>query len=103
MKINSFIKTNAVAIAALLFAGCVMSFKVAEKKVAPITYYYVYSGMAAGDFAAPGHWQTADPGDCDTDGLKPCKIIVKDGQTLSGVLSGKDNNGVLSISLGRRP
>lgn len=39
MKINQFFKTNALAIAAIIFAGTTMSFKLAEKKAAPVTYF----------------------------------------------------------------
>lgn len=91
------------AIVAVLFVNTAMSFKKPEKKVVSQTFYYSSSGMAAGDFAIPSHWQLGNPDDCETEGLKPCTIVVPEGQTLSGILAGKNNDAVLAVSIGRRP
>ncbi|ATL42190.1 hypothetical protein [Elizabethkingia occulta] len=103
MKINHFFKTNALAIAAIIFAGTTMSFKLAEKKAAPVTYFYNSSLTSAGAFADPSHWQATDLPGCETEGERPCKIIVPDGSSINAVLSGKTNAQVLSISMDRRP
>ncbi|MCZ2085765.1 MAG: hypothetical protein LC112_15965 [Flavobacteriales bacterium] len=103
MKFNQFLKFNLMAIVAVLFVNTAMSFKKPEKKAVSQTFYYSYSGMTEGDFADPGHWQAGDPGDCETEGLKPCTIIIQDNETLGGVLAGKDNQAVLDRSVGRKP
>jgi hypothetical protein len=45
---------------ALLFAGSIMSFKLWEKKSAPITYFY--NSILHGAFANTSHWQTTNAG-----------------------------------------
>lgn len=102
MKLNSFLKTHAVAIAAVVFAGGVMSFKAMEKKAAT-TYFYNSSDISAGAFATPGHWQTSNSSECELKGERPCSIVVPDGQTINSVLSGKTNAQVLSMSTNRKP
>lgn len=104
MKIKQFLKINAIAILAVMFTGSIMSFKLWEKKSAPITYFYNSTNITAGAFANPSHWQTTNDGvSCEDDGERPCSIVVPDGQTLSGVLAGKNNVQVLSMSPNRKP
>ncbi|PJJ67331.1 hypothetical protein [Chryseobacterium geocarposphaerae] len=102
MKLNQILKVNAVAIAAVIFSGAVMSFKVAEKKAAT-TYFYNNSSIASGAFSNPSHWQTTNLSGCEDEGERPCSIVVPDGQTLNDVLDGKSNAQVLSMSSGRKP
>ncbi|MFC4687951.1 hypothetical protein ACFO4P_13480 [Epilithonimonas pallida] len=102
MKLNQILKANAVAIAAVIFSGAVMSFKVMEKKAAT-TYFYNNSSIASGAFSNPSHWQTTNLSGCEDEGERPCSIVVPDGQTLNDVLDGKSNAQVLSMSSGRKP
>ena len=102
MKLNQILKANAVAIAAVIFSGAVMSFKVMEKKSAT-TYFYNNSSIASGAFSNPSHWQTTNLSGCEDEGERPCSIVVPDGQTLNDVLDGKSNAQVLSMSSGRKP
>lgn len=102
MKLNSFLKTHAVAIAAVLFAGGVMSFKTMEKKAAT-TYFYNSSDTSDNAFSDVSHWGTTNSETCITGGERPCRIVVPDGQTLSSMLSGKNNDQVLDIALQRKP
>lgn len=103
MKTIKFLKFNLMAIVAVFVINTAMSFSKPEKKEGSQTFYYSSSGMSAGDFAIPSHWQPGNPGDCETEGLKPCTIVVPEGQTLSGFLAGKNNDAVLAVSIGRRP
>lgn len=106
MKIKQFLKTNVMAIAALLlFTGSIMSFTLMEKKsVLATTYFYNSTDISAGAFANPSHWQTInDDVSCEVDGERPCNIVVPDGQTLGSVLAGKTNVQVLSMSPSRKP
>ncbi|WP_276964373.1 hypothetical protein [Chryseobacterium sp.] len=102
MKLNQILKANAVAIAAVIFSGAVMSFKVMEKKAAT-TYFYNNSSIASGAFSNPSHWQTTNLSGCEDEGERPCSIVVPDGETLNDVLDGKSNAQVLSMSSGRKP
>ncbi len=104
MKMQTFLKTNALAIMALLFAGSIMSFKIAEDNADSTTYFYNSEDVSTGAFANVSHWQTTNDGvSCEDDGERPCSIVVPDGQTLSGVLAGKNNVQVLSMSPNRKP
>lgn len=105
MKIKQFLKTNVLAIAALLlFTGSIMSFTLIEKKsVLATTYFYNSADISAGAYANPSHWNTTNASDCETDGERPCSIVVPDGQTLGSVLAGKTNTQVLSMSPSRKP
>lgn len=102
MKLNQILKVNAVAIAAVIFSGAVMSFKVMEKKAAT-TYFYNSTDIGSGAFASPSHWQTTNLSGCEIEGERPCSIVVPDGQTLDDVLDGKSNEQVLSMSTSRKP
>lgn len=102
MKINQILKANAVAIAAVIFSGAVMSFKVMEKKAAT-TYFYNSADIASGAFANTSHWQTTNASGCEDEGERPCSIVVPDGQTLNDVLDGKSNAQILSMSSNRKP
>ena len=104
MKLNSFLKTHAVAIAAIIFAGGVMSFKISKNNNVAQDYFYNSNDMSAGAFHTVSNWTTS-PGagaDCVTSGPRPCKITVATGSTLSDVLGAKTNPEVLSISSGRK-
>lgn len=103
MKLNSFLKTHAVAIAAVVFAGGVMSFKTMEKKAAT-TYYYNSSSTAPGAFATDGNWSTSNNLEsCSEEGNRPCRLIVQDNTTLHDMINGKINSAVLAISVDRKP
>ena len=103
MFAKQFLKINAIAILAVMFTGSIMSFKLWEKKSVPVTYFYNSSDITAGAFANTSHWQTTNASACEDEGERPCSIVVPDGQTLSGVLSGKNNDQVLSMSTNRKP
>ncbi|MDV4042954.1 hypothetical protein CMT37_08955 [Elizabethkingia anophelis] len=105
MKLNSLLKTNAIAIAAIMFAGTAMSFKIAEKNAADQTFYYVSENMSEGSFHNAGNWNTSnsDNINCSTTRVRPCKITVPEGSTLSDVLGSKTNDQVLDISEGYKP
>lgn len=101
MKLNSFLKTHAVAIAAVIFAGGVMSFKTMEKKAAT-SYFYNSNSTAPGAFANPNNYGTSNSGGCITNGSRPCEISVPDDSSLDDVLSGKNNTQVLNMSINRK-
>lgn len=107
MKINQFLKINAVAIAAVMFTGALMSFKVIEKKGKAVaqTFYYISNDMTANAFRDVSHWSTSTiPTDCSPEEpVRPCKVTVPDGSSLSAVLGSKTNSEVLAISEGYRP
>lgn len=98
MKINQFLKINAVAIAAIMFTGALMSFKIAEKKAAPMQYFYNSSSVAAGAFSNVSNWAEGAGSGCVTTGNKPCKITVPEGQDLIDVIGGLTNGEVLDIN-----
>lgn len=97
------LKTNLVAIAAILLAGATMSFKVIEKSFADTTYYYNSTDVSAGAFANTAHWSTTNAEPCEQDGDRPCKVNVPQGSSLSATLAGKNNSQVLAISIDRKP
>lgn len=98
MKFNQFLKINAVAIAAIMFTGALMSFKIAEKKAAPMQYFYNSSSVAAGAFSNVSNWAEGAGSGCVTTGNKPCKITVPEGQDLIDVIGGLTNGEVLDIN-----
>ena len=104
MKMQTFLKTNALAIMALLFAGSIMSFKIAEDKAADQNFYYISEDMSEGAFHDVNNWTSAESGStgCVTSGERPCKVIVPDGSSLSTVLGSKTNAQVLDISIQRK-
>lgn len=104
MKLNSFLKTHAVAIAAVVFAGGVMSFKTMDKKAATV-YYYVSTSTAPNAFHNVSNWNTSniDNVSCSTERVRPCKITLQDGQNLSDILGSKTNSEVLDIAEGFKP
>ena len=104
MKMKTFLKTNALAIMALLFAGSIMSFKIAEDKAADQNFYYISEDMSEGAFHDVNNWTRAESGStgCVTSGERPCKVIVADGSSLSTVLGSKTNAQVLDISIQRK-
>lgn len=104
MKMKTFLKTNALAIMALLFAGSIMSFKIAEDKAADQNFYYISEDMSEGAFHNVNNWTTNESGStgCVTSGERPCKVVVPDGNTLSSVLGTKTNAQVLDISIQRK-
>ncbi len=91
--------------AALLTAGVTMSFKMAEKEMASTVHYYVSDDMSEGAFANPANWNTVneDGVNCGTVEIRPCKVTVATGSTLSAKLGSKTNLEVLGISEGFKP
>ena len=104
MNIQSFLKTNALAIMALIFAGSLMSFKLAENNTADQNFYYISEDMTEGAFHDVNNWTSAESGStgCVTSGERPCRVIVPDGSSLSTVLGSKTNAQVLDISIQRK-
>jgi hypothetical protein len=88
MKMKTFLKTNALAIMALLFAGSIMSFKIAEDNaiLQPIS---IIAKMYLQELLPIPHWQTTNASECENEGERPCSIVVPEGQTLNSILSGK--------------
>ena len=97
MKINQFLKINAVAIAAVMFTGTLMSFKIVEKKAADKQFYYNSTSTSAGAFANVSNWAEGAGSSCLTTGNKPCTIAVPEGQDLVDVIGGMTNAQVLAI------
>ncbi|WP_139418565.1 hypothetical protein [Chryseobacterium mulctrae] len=97
MKFNQFLKMNAVAIAAVMFTGALMSFKIAEKKAEPMQYFYNSSSVATGAFSQVSNWTEGVGSGCVTTGNKPCTITVPDGQDLIDVIGGLTNSEILDI------
>lgn len=113
MKMIHSLKANMLHIAGLLAIVLAMSFTFApgktEKRDNPekvetvnTVYYYNSDEMGAGAFADPSHWKTTNAnGNCvSPDPIRPCKITVPAGSSLSSVLSGKNNADVLDMSDG---
>ena len=113
MKMIHSLKANILQIAGLLAVVLTLSFTFApgksEKRNNPdkvesvaTVYFYTSNDMSVGAFADPSHWNTInDNGECgELQPVRPCKITVPAGSSLSSVLSGKDNTGVLAISEG---
>ncbi|MCW4452448.1 hypothetical protein OK344_09525 [Kaistella sp. BT6-1-3] len=97
MKNITFIKTNMMLAAALLTAGVIMSYKVAEEKAAETVYYYNSNDVSEGAFATVGNWSSSISPSCLTSGNRPCKMVVPDGTSLSDQIGGKTNDEVLDI------
>ncbi|WP_379964473.1 hypothetical protein [Epilithonimonas sp. UC225_85] len=97
MKINQFLKINAVAIAAVMFTGATMSFKIIEKKAADQQFYYNSTDTSAGAFSQESNWAVGAGSSCLTTGNKPCTITVPEGQDLVDVIGGMTNSQVLAI------
>ena len=103
MKTLKFLKINFMLVVALVTAGVTMSFKVSEEKNAATTYFYNSSDVSSNAFAQVSHYGTTNSESCLTEGDRPCSIIVPTGQTLSNMLSGKNNAQVLAIATQRKP
>jgi len=107
MKLQQFLKSNAIAIVALLTIGTTMSFKLYEKKAdtTGTLYFYISPSKAAGAFHDISNWNTQNNDDinCSSLGERPCKITVPQGQNLFDVLGSKENDEVLLIAEGRKP
>ncbi|MCG2793417.1 MAG: hypothetical protein L6262_07735 [Weeksellaceae bacterium] len=97
MKFNQFLKINAVAIAAVMFTGTVMSFKMTEKKTDVQQFYYNSTDTSAGAFSQESNWAVGAGSSCLTTGNKPCTITVPEGQDLIDVIGGLTNPQVLAI------
>ncbi|KMQ65272.1 hypothetical protein ACM39_16445 [Chryseobacterium sp. FH2] len=97
MKLNQILKVNAVAIAAVIFSGAVMSFKVMEKKVADKQFYYNSTSTAEGAFQNVSNWVEGTSPSCLISGNRPCSMTVPDGSDLGDVISGLTNDQVLAI------
>lgn len=105
MKTLSFLKTNIMLATALLTVGITMSFKMAESNVDATVHYYVSEDMSEGAFRNTANWSTVNEDEvaCGTVQIRPCKITVANGSSLSAVLGSKTNSQVLGISEGFKP
>lgn len=105
MKTLQFLKINFMVVVALLTAGVTMSFKMADHKPIGTVHYYVSSDMSAGAFRNVANWSTIDDKvTCgEEEDVRPCKITVQEGTSLSSVLGSKSNPQVLLISEGYKP
>ncbi|MGV4415471.1 hypothetical protein [Chryseobacterium sp. T1] len=97
MKINQFLKINAVAIAAIMFTGALMSFKIVEKKAADKQFYYNSTNTSEGAFSNVNNWVEGTSPSCLESGNRPCSMIVPEGSDLEDVISGLTNDQVLAI------
>ena len=77
MKMKTFLKTNALAIMALLFAGSIMSFKIAEDKAADQNFYYISEDMSEGAFHDVNNWTSAES----------CLVVLRIGESLPVILA----------------
>lgn len=110
MKIIHSLKANILQIAGLLAVILTLSFTFVPSKsekfdkveTVNTVYFYASNNMGAGAFADPSHWKTTNAnGNCvSPDPIRPCKITVPAGSSLSSVLSGKNNADVLDMSDG---
>lgn len=111
MKMIHSFRSNILLIAGLIAVVLTMSFRFARvnnenrdkaEKIETVStvYHYVSSDMSEGAFAVPSNWDTANSnGECgEPRPIRPCQITVAAGSSLSTVLNGKDNSGVLAIS-----
>ena len=105
MKHLEFLKIHFMLAAALLTAGITMSFKTETSKKAATVYHYDSTSMAPGAFSTVANWAVGNPVEnCATPrDVRPCKITVPEGSTLSSILAGKNNSQVLDISEGYLP
>ncbi|MBH1960117.1 MAG: hypothetical protein I8H68_08400 [Flavobacteriia bacterium] len=105
MKTVHFLRTHFLLMAALLTAGIAMSFKTDSSKKAVTVYHYDSNSMAPGAFSTVSNWAVGNPVEnCATSrDVRPCKITVPEGSTLSSILAGKNNSQVLDISEGYLP
>ncbi|AZI66610.1 hypothetical protein EIB71_02455 [Kaistella daneshvariae] len=105
MKTIQFLRTHFLLAAALVIAGITMSFTMTKSENSPTVYHYTSSSMAPGAFSTVGNWTVGDSNDgcLSSRDVRPCKIIVPEGSTLSSVLAGKNNSEVLDISEGYLP
>lgn len=105
MKTIHFLRTHFLLAAALLTAGITLSFKMADDKNAATVHYYVSEDMSEGAFRNTANWNTVNEDDvaCGTVQIRPCKITVATGSSLSAVLGSKTNSQVLGISEGFKP
>ena len=100
-KIASFVAGIFIAIIAI------MSFNKTEKEEKAVVgtyYFYVSEEMSEGDFRNVSHWSTVnDATPCGGIVVRPCKVLVPNGSSLSAVLGSKTNSQVLGISEGFKP
>ena len=105
MKMIHSLKSNILLIAGLIAVVLTMSFTQSNTEngekieTADTVYHYVSSDMTSGAFANPANWSTTNAnGACSSpEPIRPCKITVPEGSSLSSVLSGKNNDEVLDI------
>ena len=104
MKTITFLRRHFLVAIALLTAGVTMSFKMAEKDRASTVHYYI-NDMSEGAFADTANWNTVneDGVNCGIVEIRPCKVTVAIGSTLSAKLGSKTNLEVLGISEGFKP
>lgn len=102
MKFNQFLKINAVAIAAVMFTGATMSFKIIEKKAEETQFYYNSSDVTEGSFSDVNKWTEGTSPSCLVSGDRPCKMIVPEGSSLNDQIGGLTNAQVLAIHSGER-
>ena len=105
MKTIQFLKAHFLLATALVITGITMSFTITESENSPTVYHYSSSSMMPGAFSTVGNWTVGDPneGCLSSRDVRPCKITVPEGSTLSSILAGKNNSQVLDISEGYLP
>lgn len=103
MKGLAFFKTNLLLVTALLTAALTMSFK--QDKSRATVHYYISEDMSEGAYRNVANWDTVnrDGVNCGTVQIRPCKITVATGSSLSAVLGSKTNSQVLAVSEGFKP
>ena len=97
MTFNPFFKINSAALAAVIFAGATMSFKIVEKKSTDKQFYYNSTDTSEGAFSEVANWQEGTSPSCIAFGDRPCSMTVPEGNNLSDVIDGLTNAQVLAI------
>ncbi|AQX10254.1 MULTISPECIES: hypothetical protein [Elizabethkingia] len=103
MKLQQFLKSNAIAIVAAITIGTTMSFKLAGSPEGQ-DFYYDNESLSEGAFQNANNWTTQNKStECVIKGERPCKITVPEGSSLERIIGSKSNIQVLEISKGRKP
>ncbi len=101
MKTIKFLKVNLMAIVAIICVSSIMSFNSPEKKTEGEYHYYNNSSLSS--FNTLTKWSLVnDSESCISDGGRPCKIFVPDGQTLDDVIGGKTDPYIMQEAEGTK-
>ncbi|HAP95316.1 MAG TPA: hypothetical protein DCP54_06110 [Chryseobacterium sp.] len=88
------------SILALLFS--IQSFEKSENVVTDTVYYYNSSDTTEGAFGNVSNWSPSGSSSCQSNGARPCHILVSEGTSLEEYIGGMSNSQVLAINPGER-